>query len=505
LEIVMPVPFNNVPGNILVPFAWFEVNPGGTPFAGQSQQLLIGQKTSGGAAAAGVPYGPIAGPADAVAAFGLGSMLHLMFLIARANNPIEPIFALPLADPSGAAAAGTITITAPGVAGAGLIAVMGRLISVQVNAADLAATVAANLVAAINAANLPVTAAVDGTHTNQVDLTARHVGALGNNIDVAVVTNQPNVFNSANAVIVAMAGGSGVPSLTTALANCGDLPFDWIASPYADSTSLDAIKAFLNDQAGRWSPSQQIYGHHFTANVGNLSAQTTLGAARNNQHETIVGTQSARTPPWERAAAWAGVAASYLSTAPSCSQPLQTLPLANVLPPFDRTKWWAISDRQTLYGAGIAAENVNADGSVVIDRAVTTYKTNAANAPDATFRDVETMAQAMFSVRFLRSAVATAFPRAALADENPFGVQGVVTVTDIRNELIHAYNGLVALGVADHPELFAQYLQVQRNASDASRVDAYLPEFVIGQLRVFAGNLTLFQGTALPTAPLATA
>jgi phage tail sheath gpL-like len=109
---------------------------------------------------------------------------------------------LPLADPAGAAATGKIVITAPGVTGAGLIAIMGRLIPVQVNAGDNAATVTTAIVAAINAANLPVTAAVDGSNTNWVDITARHAGALGNSIEVVVVTNQPNVFTTNNAVMM---------------------------------------------------------------------------------------------------------------------------------------------------------------------------------------------------------------------------------------------------------------------------------------------------------------
>jgi phage tail sheath gpL-like len=497
----MTVPFNNVPGNTLVPFAWFEFNAGGTPYAGNAVLLLVGQMTSGGNATAGVPYGPIQSQADAVARFGSGSMLAGMYSVAQQNAPTAPIWALPLADPTGAKATDTIVFTAPGIAGQALIAVMGRLITWQVNASDTATNIAANFVTALNAANLPVTAT---SSTGTATLTAVHIGALGNNIDVAWVGNQPNVLAAANATVTAMASGSGIPSLTTPLANCGSVPFDWIASPYSDATSLGSFQTFLNDQSGRWSSSEQIYGHHTTVAAGNLSTQATLGNTRNFQHETIMGVQYFRTPPWEWAAALGGVEVTNLATAPSCSQPLQTLPLAGVLPPFSRTQWWQITDRQALYTAGIAAYTVNAAGQVVVDRMVTTYKTNAAGAPDTTFMDVETMAQGMFALRYLRSAVQTQLGRMAFAATNPFAVSTIATPNDIANVIIHAYNDLVALGVTQDATDFANLLVVQQNPTNPDRCDAYLPLEFVTQLRIFAANVTAFLQYFSPSgAPLA--
>ena len=496
--------FNSVPGNTLVPFTWFEFNSGGTPYSGASQVLLVGQMTSTGAAAAGVPYGPIQSQADAIKQFGAGSMLVSMYVAAQLNAPTQEIWALPLADPSGAKAAGSLTFTAPGVAGAALLAVMGRLVTWQVNAADTADAIAANAVIAVNALNLPISAAVDGTTASKMDLTAVHVGTLGNYIDVALVTNQPNVLAPADVVIVAMTGGSGAPSLTTPLANCGVLPFDWIGSPYFDPTSLASFQSFLDDQSGRWSSSEELYGHHTTVAVGNLSTQTTLGAGRNNQHETIMGWQKFRTPPWEIAAALAGAEISNLATPPNLSVPMQGIVLQGVLPPYDRTMWWQVSDRQALYSSGIAAFTVSSSGQVVIDRMVTTYKTNAVGAPDATFMDIETMAQGMYSLRYLRSAVQTQLGRKAFAASNPFNVPTVVTPKDVGNVLIHAYNDLVALGVTQDGADFANQLVVQQNATNPNRCDAYLPLEFVNQLRIFAANVTAFLQYYSPSgAPLA--
>ena len=489
----MSVLFNNVPGNILVPFWYAEINSGGTPFEGNPRLLLVGQKLAGGSAVAAVPVGPIQSEREADALFGVGSMLSFMFRIARRNAPFQPIWALPLADPAGVAAGGSITInTAPAVSGAGLVNIMGRRIPFQINAADANTAIATNLAAAINAMGLPVTAAVDGTTAYKVNITARHVGALGNAQEVALVADEPNALTAANTTIVALAAGTGVPVLTTALANLGDEEFDFIAAPYADATSLNAIRDFLDDSAGRWSPIQQLYGHYFTANFGTLSANVTLGNGRNDQHVSIMASQTSPTPQWEWAAALAAVAVAHLGDAPELSRPLQTLPLLGVLPPRDRSLWWDIPDRQALYVDGVSGYKVSVDGLVRIDRVVTTYQQTASGVSDATYRDVETLAQLMFLVRYLRGEVSNRHGRQALADDNPFNLAEIATPRSVRNTLIHAYNDLVALGVAETADLFAQYVVVERDLNNATRLNAYLPVDVVNQLRVFGANVTAF-------------
>jgi phage tail sheath gpL-like len=192
----MPMPsvaFNSIPGNTLTPFFFAEFNSGGSPFDGNPRLLLVGQKLAAGSAAAATPIGPIQSQMEADALFGTGSMLSDMFRVARSAAPTQPIWALPLADPAGNAAAGSYSITAaPGVTGPGVLYIMGKTITFQINAADTAAQVATNLAAAINAAGLPVTAAVDGTTTSKVNVTARHVGTVSNSILLEIAKDQPN-------------------------------------------------------------------------------------------------------------------------------------------------------------------------------------------------------------------------------------------------------------------------------------------------------------------------
>jgi phage tail sheath gpL-like len=486
------VAFNNIPGNLLVPFWYAEINSGGTPFQNNARVVLIGQKLTAGTATAGTIIGPIQNQAEADAFFGVGSMLSAMFTIARRNAPFQPLWALPLADPAGAKATGSLTFTAPGITGAAILWALGRRIVFQVNASHTAAQVATSAALAINSANLPVVAAVDGTTPAKINVTARHIGALGNGLEMTYAIDESNILNAANVTVVAMSGGGGVPDLAAPLASLSDQEYDFLVGPYSDATSLNAVRDFLDDTAGRWSPIQQLYGHYFSMQFGTLSGLVTYGDTRNDQHATVLGSQRSPTPEWEWTAALGGKASAHLGDAPEVSRPLQTLTLDGVLPPRDRGVWWDIVDRQALYADGIAGYKVRTDGIVAIDRVVTTYQKTAAGVGDGTFRDVETMFQLMFAVRYFRTQVSNRHSRQALADDNPFNLPEIATPKSIRNTLVHAYNDLVALGVLEKAELFAQYVVVERDPNDANRVNAYLPFDVVNQLRVFAANATAF-------------
>ena len=499
------VSFNNIPGNLMVPFFYAEINSGGTPFEGNPRVVLVGQKLAGGSAPAATVIGPIQNEREADAFFGVGSMLSQMFRIARRNAPFQPLWALPLADPAGAAAAGSLTFTAPGVTGAAILWVMGRRIVFQINAADTASQVCVKARDAINAANLPVSAAQDGTTAGKCNITARHVGALGNAQEVTFATDEANVLKAANVTVAALSGGNGVPDLATPLASLGDDEFDFLVGPYSDTPSLNAVRDFLDDSSGRWSPIQQLYGHYFTAQFGTLSGLVTAGNARNDQHVTLIGSQRSPTPEWEWAAAAGAKASAHLGDAPEVSRPLQTLVLDGVQPPRDRGVWWDIVDRQALYSDGIAACKVRGDGLVAIDRFVTTYQVTAAGVADGTFRDVETMFQLMFTVRYFKTAVSNKHSRQALADDNPFNLPEIATPKSVRNTLVHAYNDLVALGVLEKGDLFAQYVTVERDPNDANRLNALLPVDIVNQLRVFAANITAFLQYQTPSGDSAVA
>lgn len=427
---------------------------------------------------------------------GLGSMLAEMYKVARKNAPAQEIWAMAVEDSlAGVAATGTITVVGDAVTQARTLTlyVQGERVRIAVRSSDTNAQIAANLAAEINATpGLQVTAAVNGGTAEQVDLTARHVGALGNTLKINTdLVGDESAVAATKLAIVQLSGGSGDPDLTTPLDGLGDADYDWIAAPYSDATNLGAVSDLLNDVSGRWSPIQQLYGHYITAKDDTLPNLSTLGNGRNNPHETIMGYYNSPTPPWIWAAAIGGVTAAHLQTAPELSRPLQTLDLLGVVAP-KLVDQFNIQERQVALYDGISCYHVERDNTVSIDRLITTYQWNEWGSPDATWFDVNTIAQSVYGIRYIKQKITNTHGRQALADSNPAGLQGIATPADVRSTFVHAYAELVGLGVFENLDLFERDLIVERSIDDANRLDCYLPLDHVNQLRIIAVNATSF-------------
>lgn len=489
----MPVLFDNTPNNVRVPFFYAEFRPGGTPYSANARLLLIGQKLATGSATAGQPI--MVRESQAAGLGGIGSMLAQMDAVARRNAPLAEIWWLPLSDAgAGVAATGKIVVGAPDLSQPQVLTIYiaGRRIRIPVLVADDEADIAANLAAAINkVTELPVTAAVTGDDNEEVTLTARHQGTLGNFIQIELAQiEEDGALGHAGSdcalTVTAMASGAGDPDITSSLANLGDDEFDWVVLPYSDGTNLGAISDFFSDVAGTWSWYKQIYGHALVPHNGTVGDLQTFGLAQNRQHLSYFPTRKFLSATWEVAAAVGARMVKHLSTPPELSRPLQTLSLEGIRGPRLKADRLTKTDRQTLYFSGISGYYVHVDGSVRIDRIVTGYRVNGWGDADATYLDVETMAQSMYGIRYLRQKVTNAHGRQALADSNPGRLPHIATTTDIRNTLIHGYADLVALGVFEGLELFARDVLVERDAVDPNRINANLPLDHVNQLRVVA-------------------
>ncbi len=487
----MPVAFDNIPGNLRVPFFYAEFKPGGTPYQNNARLLLVGQKRSTGSSTVNEPI--MVRDGIEVGLFGAGSMLAQMYRAARKQAPVQEIWALPVADLSGGTAAtGKLTLANNTLDQAQPLSIYigSERVRIPVLTSDTRATIASALVAEINANDmLPVTAAVNGTNNYEVDLTARHKGTLGNGILLDLGAIEVDGPAAATLVTVtAMASGAGDPDLQTALGNLGEDEFDWIAAPYADATNLGRATDLLNDTNGRWSWARQIYGHYITVHTGTVGALSTLGDGLNDQHLSIFPCRKFLSFPWEVAAAVGARVARHCQTAPELSRPLHSLALVGIKGPRLRADRLTLADRQTLYFDGISGYHVRRDGTVAIDRILTTYRTNAWGDADATYLDIETMGQSMFGIRYLRQKVTTAHGRQALADSNPGRLPHVATAADVRNTLVHGYEDLVRLGVFENPAVFARDVIVERDDTDANRLNASLPLDHVNQLRIFAAQ-----------------
>jgi len=480
------ISFSQIPPNIRIPLVSVEFD---NTQAGVNQQnqvsLLIGQTITAQPAAPVL----IASPQQAESLFGTGSILARMAVQYIANDSFGTLWCLPLADDPGAVAAtGSISITGTASAAGSLaLYIGGQNVPVAVNAGDTAATIAANVVTALDAVpTLPVSAAAAA---GVVTLTALNKGTLGNFIDTELnyfgLANNEQTPAGITVAVTPIAGGATDPSLTGVAAILGDTPYDFICSPYTGAAATTALTAMMNNTAGRWSPERLIYGHVWSAAVGTEAALETLGASLNDPHLTIFGYEGGPTPPWEWAAAHIGAIAPASRADPA--RPNQTLQVTGVLPPLaanrmTKTQW------QTLLSGGIAVSSYGQGGTVAVLRSVTTYQVNQFGQPDQSYLDAEMLYTLMAITRQLTAAITQKYPRSKLADNGtPFAAgQAVVTPNILQAEIVAQYADMELNGLVEDASAMAAATIVQRDATDPNRVDVLWAPFLIGGLRVVA-------------------
>ena len=474
-----------------------EFDPSQANTATQSQRaLLIGQITSAGTAAVNIAVQAYS-QTQVNGLCGVNSMLALKYAAYRALDPFGEVWLGPLADAgAGTAATGSISFTGPAAA-AGTMALylMGVSVPVAVNLGDTASTIATNATAAINATSgLACTAAVDGTHAYQVDLTALHKGLALNDIDIRF-----NYYGAQNGEVTPagvgwsvtpFSGGASNPVLTSLLANLGVQLFDFIDLPYTDTVSLNALQTFLSDASGRWSAELGQYGHVFSAYRGTLSNRTTFGTGRNDQHASILGFYDSPTPAWLEASDWCAAHVTRLRVNPA--QGVSTQPL-NLLPPPIASQDDP-GERNTLLFDGISTFTVGPGGVCEIDRSITTYQQNASGQPDNSYLNTNLMFQAMYAARYISAQMTSQYivPGKILVANGTLIPPGSIATTP---------NAMLATAVAVYAYLASEFIvqNVQTFAQNAyattgtkGRVLMYLPIDFSDQV-INVGILVQFQ------------
>ena len=498
------------PSSNRVPGVWAVIDASKANTGTLNQRaLLLGQMTSTGTAIAGQPV-IVNGIGDAQAQFGPGSIMASAVERYRALDGYGELWALPMADAVGATAAtGTIAFTGTATANGTIpLYVNGHKIQVPVASGDTASVIATSAAAAINAWASPggnplsVTAAAS---TGTVTLTARNKGTLGNQGTILLSfagtsagEGTPGSTNVAGvtAVITGFASGATDPTVATALANLPDQPFDFICCPYNDTTSLDAIKAFLSDASGRWNWSSEKFGHCFTAKHGTFSARTTWGTGRNDQHVTAIGAYGSPSPDWHWAIDSTAVHAVSLRADPSL--PVGGLgggAALRVMAPSVANRD-LFSQRNTLLYDGVSTYVVDQDGTVRIERSITTYQTNAGGAPDNSYLDTCVPFQLMAYIRSLRTLLQSQFNQVKLVADGsriPVGAS-MVTSQTIKFSVIAHYKAIAETGTPDvpaglvqQPDVFAKTVQAQNAGNGVVRL--LLPIMLANQLYDIAMNV----------------
>jgi phage tail sheath gpL-like len=426
--------------------------------------------------------------------FGVGSELARMFKAFFANNFANEVWGLGVPEPSGAEpATAKITVTSPQTeAGTIHLYVGGQHVPVNISASDTTDEVAATIAERVNDhADLPVTASAQG---DDVTLTCVWRGLSGNDIRVDVnyygtiggeqtpvgliLTLPPTGF---------MTNGTGVPEFDTAIANLGEKPFEYVAMPYTDSTSLNAWELEYGfEDVGRWGWRRQLYGHIFSARRGIYPDLLTFGQTRNSGVTSIMGVEkTSPSPVYEWTAAYVAKAQRALTNDPA--RPLQTLSLSTVklAPLQDR---FDTIELNSLATNGIATQKAGSDNQPMISRESTTYQLNLYGFRDDAYELVTTLATLARLIRNQRHAITSKYPRVKLADDGTrFGPgQAIVTPGIIKGELIAEYVQDMWVGLVENVQAFKANLIVERDPNDPNRVNVLYGPDLINQLRIFA-------------------
>lgn len=479
-----PIPFNETPSNIRIPFFSVEIdasNASQGPALQTYKALLIGQKTAAGTAAANSLV-KVTSAEQVRTLAGPGSLLHRMALAWFFFNQSTELWIGVLADDgAGVAASGTITVTGPATkAGTITLYLGGERITVAVANGDVQNTIAANINAAINAAEgLPVTSTVA---TNVVTVTFRHKGLTGNSFNMRDSYRDGEALPTGVALAyVQLAGGTTAPALASLIANMGDTQFHVIAHPYTDATNLGAIETEL---ARRFGPMVMAEGLAITSAVGSHATLVSLGNGRNSPHSVILaqpGDNAWLTSPWEFAAEAASILAYYGQIDPA--RPFQTLEMRRALPPPESDRF-TNSERNLLLFDGIGTTKVGPGEVVQLERPITTYQLNAAGAPDVAYLDGTTMLTLSAYRYTFRVRVQLKYSRHKLANDGvPVGAgQFIITPKRGKAEAVHWYEEMIELGLAENLEAFKANVRCERSITDVNRLDWYLPPDVMNQL-----------------------
>lgn len=485
----MTVAFNNIPSGLRVPFFYVELdNSKANSYSQTFRALLIGQKTTAGTATADQPV--LVSTADqARAMFGQDSMLAGMVEQFRAGNIFTELWCAPVAEPgAGVASIQTLTFTGTATESKTMALYIGATrLAVAVAAGDTAAMVATACAAAITAnTRLPVTA---GAVAGVLTITSKFKGQASNGFGISlnrrgVVGGEQLPAGITVGALTQTTAGSGAPVLTGVIAAMGDEEYDFIGTAFTDATSLDALKAEMNDITGRWSYARQIYGHVYGALRGALGTQQAFGVTRNDQHATVFGLEvGLGFTDYEYVAARVAREATLLSA--MVARPTQTGEVVGALAPLTGQRF-TFTERQTLLSNGIATHYSGKDGVVRIERSITTYQKNAWGSNDVSYLDSENLHQLAYVMRDLRIAVTSKFGRMGLRADGLRVPAGICTPSMIKAELVSAYSAMERLGIVEQTDLFAANLVVEIDATNPNRVNVLYPPDLVNQLRIFA-------------------
>ncbi|MDH5525219.1 MAG: phage tail sheath subtilisin-like domain-containing protein [Desulfobulbaceae bacterium] len=469
------ITFDTIPASIRKPGKYFEFNTRlavRTLPANKRRMLIVGQRLAAGSVAEAIPA-QVFSDAEAADYFGQGSIAHLMARAAITANPYLDLTCVALDDAATAQqAGGTNTIGGPATStGSIKFRIGNKTIEVGFANADTASAIATALNDEIaKYPDLPITSAVNGGVPEQLDITAKNGGTIGNQIPLSCEVTGSGV----TATVVAMSGGSVDPDIDTALAAVFAEQYHIIAAYLNDQTSLTALRDHLDSVSGAL---EQRPGRGVYATTGALADATTLAGQLNGGRMNHAYLRATRSLAFELACAYAAVMAFEEDPA----MPLNTLSLPGIHAPEVDQRLSRTEQESCLYN-GVSPLEVGPGERVQIVRAITTYTKDAQDIDDISLLDTTTIDTLDYVRKACRERIALRFPRAKLSSRTP---------GKVRTELLDVLLKCEELEIVEEVLANKDGLIVERDLQDPNRLDAKIPADVVNGLHVFAGRIDL--------------
>lgn len=488
-ETLQSISFDEIPADYRVPGTYIEAKPTysnagllGYP----ARALLIGQKLAAGTAAA-LAVERITRREQLAVLFGAGSVAAQMGEAFLDANTTTDLSVMGMADPGGGVAAAGSAAIAGTSTGAGTLALAigKRRIAVPLAAGTTAAAAATAMRAAVTAAvGMPVTpSGAAGT----VTLTAKHTGVVGNAIPLVLnPAAEDRTPPGLTVTMTAMTGGTGTVDLGDALAVVQAAWYTDIAVAWSDSTNLGELTA---DLATRYTAMGKRDAHGYAGMANTFGGLSSAGAALNSSFLTVMGANGSRSAPWEWAASLCGVGVFHLTNDPA--RQLRSLALPGIVAPPD-AQCFTPTERDLLLRDGISTFVVDDDGTVRLERVITTYQKSPLGVDDVAWLDIM-IPKTLSRLRYdWASYLSLNFPRHKLANDGSPAAEysdAVVTPRILHGSWAARCKLYERQGWIEDASRTVALSTFIRNVSDRNRCDARQRVRIIGNLMVFAASL----------------
>lgn len=456
-----------------------------------ARNLIIAQMTSSGTATAGAVYPNIIQPQQATALGGPGSMAEgAVIAYLQAGGSGIPLDLICIADASGATKA-SLPVTFSGTytgAGTTALQICGVRFFTGTLSTDTPANTCAEFVALVNAdPQMPVTAAQGTGGSNGVmTLTAKNGGTEANAITVVVSPAPGDALPPGMAVSVGtLTAGTTNPSIASAISAIAGTWYTAICAPFQDSTNVAALTAEL---ARRFTATVREDARAYLPLLGTYSQQLSAAAAANSQYVAGGGLTAPGSMPWQIAGAMMGVAEPSLVADPSLE--IVDVVLPGIVGP-QQSNRPNDAEQELLLAGGVTTFNMHSDGSLAIQRLVTTYNTNAQGVADRnTYLPMSETAVASRIRYDWRNYLKLIYPSNKLAPDGSLAAQynsNVLTPNRAKGSwavriLVYAKNGWIVNEAAD-----ANVAVFQIDANDRNRLTYQVQYTRIGNEIVDAG------------------